>query len=240
MGVNGNDNCGFTDDVSTDFWGNWKTANQSVATVDTHGMHTGVAAGSTNSSTQGKLLSPYGRYQCTNQAYTPTGGDNVQKPTSLKVLSVTVLPNGAGPPNGCPPSANYGIMVDIKYQVLDQNSKAIALSSMTPHETGTYFDGSPLNSDIGPAAGYPTSSQTTASDGTFHDVPFGVCSSLPLSNPGLTATQNITVVMPGGSSFSVRSQTATVTAPGSASFGHGTLKNNITSPGTGSDINATR
>ena len=104
--------------------------------------------------------------------YTPTGGDNVQKPTSLKVLSVTVLPNGAGPPNGCPPSANYGIMVDIKYQVLDQNSKAIALSSMTPHETGTHFDGSPLNGDIGPSAGYPTSSQTTASDGTFHDVPF--------------------------------------------------------------------
>ncbi len=99
-GVNGNDNCGFTDDVSTDFWGNWKTANQSIATVDTHGMHTGVAVGSTNSSTQGKLLSPYGRYQCTNQTYTPGGGDNVNpcpdsaSTTLTEALNLTsVYPN---------------------------------------------------------------------------------------------------------------------------------------------------
>jgi hypothetical protein len=123
---------------------------------------------------------------------------------------------------------------------MDQNSKPIASSSMIAHEKGTFFDGSPLDSNIGPVLGYPTSSKTTASDGTFHDVPFGACSSVPISNPGVTATQNITMIMPDGSSYPVRSQTATVTAPGTASFGHGTIKNNITSPGSGSDINATR
>jgi hypothetical protein len=111
-GVNGNDNCGFTDNVSTDFWGNWKTANQSIATVDAHGMHTGAGAGSTTSNTQGKLLSPYGRYQCTNQGYSPSGGDNVQKPDHLYVLTDTQFtPNcGSGPSS---------LVRKITYEVLD-------------------------------------------------------------------------------------------------------------------------
>jgi len=76
-GVNGNDNCGFTDNVSSGFYGNWNTANHSIATVNTYGAHAGAAIGATTSSTHGLLLSPYGRYQCTNQTYTPGGGDNV-------------------------------------------------------------------------------------------------------------------------------------------------------------------
>ena len=159
----------------------------------------------------------------------------VQVPTSLKVLGVTVLPDGSGPPYGCPGSANYGIMVDIKYLVQDQNTtpQPIQSASMTPHEKGTFYDGTNYDNNVGPVQGYPTSSATTASDGTFHDVPNGVCRSLPISNPGLTATQNITMILPGATSYPVRSQSLTVTAPGSGSFGHGTITN-------GSDINASR
>jgi hypothetical protein len=109
-------------------------------------------------------------------------------------------------------------MVDIKYQVLDQNKNPIQSANMTPHETGTYFSGGTLNNNIGPVPGYPTSSATTAADGTFHDVPFGASASLPISAPGLTATQNITMIMPNGLSPAVLSQTFTVTAPGSQSF----------------------
>jgi hypothetical protein len=161
-------------------------------------------------------------------------------PTSLSVVpTVIVLPDGPAPPDGCPGSANYGIMVDIKYQVLDQDGNAFQSSGMVPHETGTFFTGQPVDGDIGPSPGYPTSTKTTAADGTFHDVPFGLCQNLPISNPGRTATQNITVLM-NKKSYSVRSQTFTVTAPGTGSFGHGSITNNITSHGSGSDVSASR
>jgi hypothetical protein len=160
----------------------------------------------------------------------------VQIPTSLSVLSVTVLPDGPSPPSGCNPSLNYGIKVDVKYRVLDQNSpgQAIQSANMTPHETGTFFTGGSFDGNIGPVSGYPTSSATTASDGTFHDVPLGVCSAFPISSPGVTASQTISMVLAGGTSYSVRSQNLTVSAPGSASFGHGTITNSL------SDISATR
>ena len=158
-----------------------------------------------------------------------------QVPTSLQVLNVSVLPDGSGPPYGCPGSNNYGIMVDIKYLVQDQNTpspNSIQSSSMTPHEQGYLYSGAPVNANIGPITGYPTSSATTASDGTFHDVPEGYCQNLPIDSPFVTASQNITMIV-GSTSYSVRSQSLTVSAPGSASFGHGTITN-------GSDINASR
>lgn len=104
----------------------------------------------------------------------------VQVPTSLKVLSVSVLPNGSSPPAGCPqsdPTDNFGLLTDIKYQVLDQDTtpQPVQSSSMTPHESGTSFFGNLYDTNIGPVTGYPTSALTTASDGTYHDVPFGVC-----------------------------------------------------------------
>jgi len=166
----------------------------------------------------------------------------VQKPASLKVKNVTVLPDGSGPPFGCSARFPYGIQVDITYQVLDQDDdpQPIQSTNMMPHEKGTFFLGGSVDSDIGPAPGYPTSSKTTAADGTFHDVPFGSCSLFPISLPGRTATQNITIIVPNQQPFPVRSQTATVTAPGSQSFEHGKLTNTITSPGSGLDIQAER
>jgi len=113
-----------------------------------------------------------------------------------------------------------------------------AFASMTPHENGTLFDGSPFDNNIGPVPNYPTSSATTAADGTFHDVPFGACSPTPIYTP-LTATQNITILV-GGNSYRVRTQTWSVSAPGSSSFGRGTIQNAITYPGTGSNVSATR
>jgi len=148
-----------------------------------------------------------------------------------------VLPDGSGPPNGCPGSLNYGIMVDIKYQVLDQAGQPIRSATMTPYETVTFFTGGQGQGNIGPVPGYPTSSLTTAADGTFHDVPFGTCSVTPILAPGENATQDINLVMPGGASYPVRAQYFTVTAP---TFGHGTITNNVVSPGWGPDISATR
>jgi hypothetical protein len=176
-----------------------------------------------------------------NQSFTvkvnnqPSGSLNffVQVPTSLQFLSASVLPDGLTPPFGCLPSLPYGIRADLQYQVNDQNGAPIQSSAMTPHETGTLFAGDGFDNNIGPVPGYPTSSATTDSNGTFHDVPFGYCQNFPLSNPGRTATQSITIIRPDGVSSPVRSQTWTVTAPGAASFEHGTLTN-------GSDITVKR
>jgi hypothetical protein len=219
-------------------FGGWRTDNSSVATAS-NAVVTGVGAGQTTHYANGIENITVGK-QCTRSNRGSNGPVGVQVPTSLKVLSVTVLPNGSGPPNGCPGSQNYGIKVDIKYQVLDQDSNSIQSSSMTPHEKGVLFDGTAFDTDIGPFPGYPTSSQNTATDGTFHDVPLGVCASVPISDPGQTATQNITMIMPDGSKPAVRSQSFTVTAAGTINFGHGKITNSITSPGTGSDISATR
>jgi hypothetical protein len=156
-----------------------------------------------------------------------------QVPTSLSVVSVGVLPDGPTPPAGCPGSLPYGIMVDIKYQSLDQHDQPILSAAMTPHENGTFFTGGNFDGDIGPSPGYPTSTKTTAADGTFHDVPVGICRSLPISNPGLTSSQNITMIV-SSAVYPVRSQTITVKAPGAASFEHGTMTNSL------GDINATR
>ena len=230
---------------------NWSSSNTSIATVgngSTAGLTAGVSAGTMDMyaslagipTVTGEVCEPTAPSCSTSNPEGEAGGTS-QVPTSLKVLSVVVLPNGSGPPNGCPPSSNYGIEIDIKYQVLDQEVPPVPIQSagMTPYETGTLFTGQTFKNNVGPIAGYPTSSATTASDGTFHDVPFGYCQNLPISNPGLTATQNLTMLI-NQTSYPVRSQSFTVTAPGSASFGHGTITNKITSPGSGSDISAKR
>lgn len=165
----------------------------------------------------------------------------VQIPASLEVKKVTVLPDGPEPPSGCPGSLPYGIRVDVTYQLLDQDEKPQPIRSaiMIPHEQGTLFKGTPFDNDIGPVDGFPTSGKTTSADGTFHDVPVGVCSQFPISLPGLTATQNITMILPN-QPYPVRSQTITVSAPGVQSFEHGTLKNRLQQPSSGSDIEAQR
>ncbi len=154
-GVNTSDNCGGPPvNVSSTFWGNWKTASQSIATVNTTGTHTGMAAGSTTSSTSGQIQQTYGRYQCTVQTRTPSGGDHVQIPSSLKVLSISTLPTGTSGDYGCLTGSDYGIKLDIKYQVLDQNTPAQPLkdATMVPHEHVVYpATGQTVDTDICPS-----------------------------------------------------------------------------------------
>jgi hypothetical protein len=111
-----------------------------------------------------------------------------------------VLPTGRSGDFGCTPSTDYGIEVDIRYQVLDQSTTPIASSAMEPQETGTFFPGGSYGpNDIGKTR-ISTTSRLTASDGTFHDAPVGLCQSLPfVTGQTYTATQNITILLNGTS-----------------------------------------
>ncbi len=153
---------------------------------------------------------------CPVQSQTSPGGNGtVQKPSSLKVISAKSV--------GCPPDANYGIMIDVTYQVLDAATTPILSSGMVPYEKVTWVDGSKDDKQLGDA---------TDSQGEFHDNPVGVCLSLPFTKD-LKTTQEIRMRV-NQTDYVVRSQTFTITAPsGAAGFGHGTIKN-------GSDINVSR
>ncbi len=211
----------------------WQSQSPSVATVSA-GNVTGQSGGTatitaTLTDCAGWYYNPRNNPSCqcgAETSATTSSTATVQQPASLKVLSVTVLATGTTGNYGCTPSFNYGIDVDIKYQVLDQSAKAIQSSSMIPHETGTFTDGSHYSNNIGPTRISDTS-EYTASDGTFHDAPVGACGNGVFS--GAHVTQNIQILI-GSSSYTVRSQTYTL---GSSGAGHGTITN-------GSDVSASR
>jgi hypothetical protein len=214
------------------FASSWSSDNGIVATSSGSGSFTGVNGGSFDAVATAGLQ--YGNSDCTPNGPCPTtpfgpasAPGTIQKPTSLKFLSLSVLPTGTTGAFGCPPNSS-GIRIDIKYQVLDQNTTPIQSSAMTPHEAGTLFSGSPYDNNVGPVANYPTSGLTTASDGTFHDVPFGACVTGGTFS-SLTATQNLSMLV-GTSSFPVRTQTWTVTG---TTLNHGTITN-------GTDVSASR
>jgi hypothetical protein len=77
-------------------------------------------------------------------------------PTSLKVESATDMTRSN-------PAMNYGIFIDVKYQVLDQNGK--------PMESGPFADGTKYS---GPIVSKEADKNHTQSDGTFHDKPVGL------------------------------------------------------------------
>jgi hypothetical protein len=216
----------------------WSSDNTNVATSQGVGRFSGVSPGTFNAQADATLLDVHAdcpaqsHTPCPNSPYFGSNGGLIQKPTSLAFVSVSVLPDGTFGAHGCLGSFWAGIMVDIKYQVLDQQipPRPIQASNMTPHEQGIGFLGGAVNGNIGPVPGYPTSGATTAADGTFHDVPFGTCAQFTFSR---TATQNITMIL-GTTSYPVRSQTwtATGTTTGTTT-GHGTIKNGI-------DVSASR
>jgi len=152
-------------------------------------------------------------------------------PGSLKVISTTVLATGTSGDYGCTPGYDYGISIDVKYQVLDTQStpQPINSATMVPHEKVVWSDNTTTDIDIGPTR-ISTTSHTTASDGTFHDAPVQMCSALPSATK--SNTQTITTIIWNGHTYTVRTQQMTFTA--TTLPGHGTAKNNL------NDINVTR
>lgn len=153
----------------------------------------------------------------------------VQIPTSLKVLSVTIVPTDTTP-EACVTGIDYGIGVAIKYQVNDQSnpSSPIKNNIMVPQETVTNLvinGGQPSNpfptyDDLGPSAITGTS-RTTDANGQFLDAPLGIC-----TNGAFTASfvQNIRVLIDSTqTSYHVRTNNFAVASTAS---GQGSVTNN--------------
>jgi hypothetical protein len=215
------------DDVSSQFYGSWGTANTSIATVDYYAKHNGVAVGSTTSAAAGTLEHATQKGQtCPLLRFNPGGGVNVQVPGSLKVLSINVLPTGTTGDHGCTPTQDYGIELDITYQVLDNHNPAQPLknATMVPHEhivTGSQSS----DEDICPSR-ISTCKHTTDANGIWHDAPVGGCFNGPIS---IDFTQAITIIF-NGVSYPVRNNSFSLNT---SSVTHGTITNS-------SDIQKTR
>ena len=140
-------------------------------------------------------------------------------PTSLHVESATDMTRSN-------PAMNYGIFVDVKYQVLDQNGKPIQSDKMQPMENGTFGNGDKYS---GPIVSKKADENHTQADGIFHDKPVGDVHPRQPTDP-IKIQQNITIVM-GDKEYKVRSQTYTVTSGG---YGKGRIVNDS------GDIDVTR
>jgi len=124
-GVDAENTCGGEDDISSYFYYNWTTANQSIATVDSVGTHTGVAAGSTTSSTHGVFASYAPRSCPVIQNGPAPGGDNVQVPTSATIIDNVKQTYSNQTWKSCDGTESklnqYGYQRCVTYQVKDQD-----------------------------------------------------------------------------------------------------------------------
>jgi hypothetical protein len=83
-GVLGDDNCGDTGlHESPLFYGNWKTANTSIATVDYYATHAGHSVGGTSSLTSGQINAA-GRAVCPVETRSPGGPTNVTPTVAIQ------------------------------------------------------------------------------------------------------------------------------------------------------------
>jgi len=217
----------------------WTSSNSSIASVNAAGVVSGVASGSAfiDASYDGIVGGvcpnpPEWDGGCPTASFEGAQSVTVQVPTSLTVLSTNVLTTGGSsvPDHGCVPGFDYGISVDIKYEVWDQQSppRPIQNATMVPHEHVVWANGQINDNDIGPTR-ISTTSHTTAADGTFHDAPVQMCSALPSATD--SNTQTITIIL-SGSSYTVRTQRISFSA--TTLPGHGTVTNDL------GDINKTR
>jgi hypothetical protein len=206
----------------------WSSSDTSVATVS-QGSISAVSAGSINIFADANLQTdgiacPYEYDSNGDPEYCPlmsameaVAPVKVQKPASLSVLSVSILPTGTTGDRGCLPNQDFGIDLDVKYQVLDQDQQPLKNATMVPHEHVVHSTGDVVDVDICPSR-ISTCTHTTQADGTFHDAPYGVCADIPFVH---SWKQDITMIL-NGTSYAVRTNNVGIS---SSSSGHGSISN---------------
>src|SRR5262245_8290080 len=113
----------------------WSSTDTTVATVAQDGTVTAVGGG-TASILATWTVTTWDCSLCQSSSTTTTAGGDiaVQVPTSLYVGSVTTLTTGNSGDYGCTTSQDWGIKVNVQYQVKDQNGQDIRTSALEPQE----------------------------------------------------------------------------------------------------------
>lgn len=219
--IHANDTCSGTIDDVTGSGYDWSSSDTAVATLPNSMLHT-VAVGKATGNTFTNLQWAHPP-SCPAQIFAPQQSVAVQKPSSLKVLAVNQIPLTSF--SGCT-SLDFGAVLAIQYQVLDQYNNPLQSDSMVPQEeilddviNGVNYGNTEFPwANIGPNPGMP--SIYTSASGQFWDEPFGVCASSALTN---TFTQPISMLL-SGINFTVRNNAWTVvsTVPN-----HGSITNGV-------------
>jgi hypothetical protein len=213
------DQCSGGNSNISSFFTDWWSGNPSVAQVSREQV-TSVGFGSTDANASGLVGYCMGDTEYWQEQY-PVDPVTVQKPTSLKVLSSSVVPI-----TGLEKCilADYGIAIAVHYQVLDQNGQPIESDSMVPQEqvinvsvNGSQpYDPFPNWENIGPNLGM--SDQYTDASGTFWDDPNGACTNFAFTE---TSQQPISMLL-SGINYTVRTENWTII---SNVVGHGSMSN---------------
>jgi hypothetical protein len=186
-GVLGDDNCGDTGlHESPLFYGNWKTASTSIATVDYYATHTGHAMGSTTSLTSGQINAA-GRAVCPLQTRSPQGPTNVTcaVPTNYQQTQGSDAGNG---------------VLSFQYTWTSSTGNLADLSACTVREYVTYPGTSPFIWKSPPYAPFqtpfPVTLGTSATNGTSPDTHGHPGFVTPYSADSFTATQYYQYICP--------------------------------------------
>lgn len=155
--------------------GSWANTNPSVATVDSSGYVTGLSGGSTTLQItvygQGCYWNGQGGPSSCQYRQSQGGGGitvNVQQPTTFEALSVTSANLGCD-------AGTAGTGAQVRYQTLDQASRVINFSGMTPQEHFT-VNGTQAFPGFRPFA----TPQNTDASGQLLDIPVGTCYGPPV------------------------------------------------------------
>src|SRR5208282_2568563 len=198
QGVQAYDTClSEYDDVSGDFYGNWSTADTSIATVNDDGDHTGMGVGSTTTQTFANEQVWERANFCPIFYRQPNGGDNVTPNiTSISpaqgLIGTTVYVTIAGSGFGASPtvSAGSGIAVSINY-VSEDGTEIQAyfkiLTTATPgNQAVTVTNGNQTSPSVSFFVQVPTSlSIVTGTDSTTSEASCG-------GNSGCGVTRSFT------------------------------------------------
>jgi hypothetical protein len=180
-GVTALESCvGAYGDVSSYFYNNWSTANTAIATVNATGKHTGVAVGSTTSTTWANLI--YSAYKpCVRKLWRPGGSDDVTKlscPSSV-TRGGSVTCSVSNPPTGSTFS---------NWKFTDSSNNTVAGSGSTSSWSGTMVTGGTVSVKVTASGGSTTlSAGITVTNRNWHinaasptEVPNGTFITLPV------------------------------------------------------------
>ncbi len=172
----------------------WDSSDTSVGTVNSYGVVTAIASGSTNITAwytaDAWWYNPnVGECESNSCPYSSTTTCNVQVPTSLKYIntvsqqpisSCTVTINGQNYPGA-------GWQREITWQVLDQNGNPILQSGLQPSDSLANAGGT--NTCAFPATGGKTGTGVTDSSGEFPDT-YSICSTACVNGGNCQSTED--------------------------------------------------